>query len=113
MNNKILLAILIFVSIIAVGSVNAFDLDSMLSTDSTTVNISGIEFNVPENYTEDKDYEIINETEKEQGITYTMNGKTFYNLDTENIVAIIVSENENINITYDFISTLDGDKKNN
>ena len=43
------------------------------------VTIDGIDFNIPEGYTEDVDSEVVNETETDDGVTYVSNGKFFDN----------------------------------
>lgn len=66
------------------------------------VTIDGIDFNVPDGYTEDLSNEIINETNSTDGVTYVNNGKLFENGD--NITVIIVSTYDAMDITEKFLT---------
>lgn len=70
MTKKILLALsLALIAIVMASAVSADE----------KVTIDGIDFNIPEGYTEDVDSEVVNETETDDGVTYVSNGKFFDN----------------------------------
>ena len=70
MTKKILLALsLALMAIVMASAVSADE----------KVTIDGIDFNIPEGYTEDVDSEVVNETETDDGVTYVSNGKFFDN----------------------------------
>ena len=68
MTKKILLALsLALIAIVMASAVSADE----------KVTIDGIDFNIPEGYTEDVDSAVVNETETDDGVTYVSNGKFF------------------------------------
>ena len=70
MNKKIVLTLsLALIAIVMASAVSADE----------KVTIDGIDFNIPEGYTEDVDSEVVNETETDDGVTYVSNGKFFDN----------------------------------
>ena len=115
MNKKILLVfVVLFVAALSISSVSALDLGFLSGDDSsngsTTETIFGIDFNIPDTVTEDEDYAINNETTADSGITFTVEGKTFMD-DDDNIMVILVSEYEDLEVTDEFIAALGGDEK--
>ena len=69
--NKKIFAILGILAIVMIGCAFAED-----SSDNA-VTISDINFTIPEGFTEDLEEAVVNETETEDGQTYTVNGKVF------------------------------------
>ena len=68
MSKKILLVLsLALIAIVMASAVSADE----------KVTIDGIDFNIPEGYTEDVDSAVVNETETDDGVTYVSNGKFF------------------------------------
>ena len=68
MTKKILLALsLALIAIVMASAVSADE----------KVTIDGIDFNIPEGYTEDVDSAVVNETETDDGVPYVSNGKFF------------------------------------
>ena len=68
MSKKILLVLsLALIALVMASAVSADE----------KVTIDGIDFNIPEGYTEDVDSAVVNETETDDGVTYVSNGKFF------------------------------------
>lgn len=110
MNKKIFFTLLVLL-IAAVGltCVSAFDLGFLDSSDENeTVTIDGIDFNVPNGFEEDPDYEYVNETSSSGAVTYVMNGKTFEKGDQ--FITILVSDYGEMKVTDEVIASLGGEK---
>ncbi len=98
MNKKIFAVLSIFLMVM-VGCAYATD-----STDANnnTVTISGVNFTIPEGFTEDVEEAIVNQSNSDDGYNYVTNQKMFEDNDT-NLILISVETYEQ-NITDDFIS---------
>lgn len=115
MKKSIFAISIILVAIVAIGSVSAFDLGSLFggsddSSQNQTVTIGGIDFNVPDGYNEDKNQSVVNKTVDENGVSMTNNLKAFINNNTT-VVAILVTEYKDYNITEDIVGSVAGDAK--
>ncbi|MBR4448305.1 hypothetical protein [Methanobrevibacter sp.] len=78
MNRKLLL-ILILISLFSITAVSAFSFDDLFgSGENQTVEVDGIEFNVPAGYSENATQEIINQQQSVGGVNYVTNGKFYY-----------------------------------
>jgi hypothetical protein len=104
--NKKILAVFGILAIVMVGCACATDSDDSL--DSNAVTISGVNFTIPEGFTEDVDDAIVNESDSDDGNNYVTNGKS-YSDDDGNLLLITVSEYEQ-NITDDLVDDI-GDEK--
>jgi hypothetical protein len=111
MNKKIILGLsLVLVAVIAMGSVSAFDLGSMLGgEENETVTIDGIDFNIPDGFTEDPKEATINETNEQSGITYITNGKVYEKGST--VVALLVADYGKYKVTDEIAQSVGGDAK--
>ena len=113
MKKSIFAISIILVAIVAIGSVSAFDLGSLFggddSSENQTVTIAGIDFNVPAGFSEDTNYSAVNQTVDESGVSITNNLKTFVNNNT--VVAVLVAEYKDFNITDDIVGIVAGDAK--
>ena len=116
MNKKIILGLsLVLIAIMAIGSVSAFDLGSILGGDdedvaeNETVTIDGIDFNIPAGFTEDPQHATVNEQKEVSGITYVTNGKLYENNDT--IVALLVADYGEYKVTDEIAQSVGGDAK--
>lgn len=109
MNKKIIFGLsLVLVAIMAVGSVSAFDLGSLLGGgDAENVTIGGIDFAIPEGFTEDPNHAIDNEQREQSGISYTLNGKLYEKDDT--IVVLLVSDYGDYKVTDDIAREVGGE----
>lgn len=108
LNKKILFTLsLVILAIFAIGSVSAFDLGFLSGDSEETVTIDGIDFNVPDGFTEDADEEIVNESNVRSGITYLTNSKCFENGDT--VVVILVADYGEYKVTDDIAKEVGGD----
>lgn len=70
------------------------------------VTIDGIDFNVPDGFTEDLDEAIVNETDTDNGMTYISNGKCYDNKD--DVITIVVCNYQGVNVSEDVFSKIDG-----
>lgn len=114
MNKKIILGLsLVLIAIMAIGSVSAFDLGSLLGGDDAgenqTVTIDGVDFNIPAGFTEDPNHATDNKTNEQGGITYITNGKLYENNDT--IVAILVADYGEYKVTDEIAQSVGGEPK--
>ena len=91
MNKKIFFTLsLVILAIFAIGSVSAFDLGFLFGDSEEIVTIDGIDFNIPNGFSEDEDEGIINESSVQSGITYLTNSKLFKKDDT--VMRIVVAD---------------------
>ena len=112
MNRKTIFGLsLLLIAIFAIGSVSAFDLDSILGggDENETVTIDGIDFNIPAGFTEDPNHETVNESNEQGGITYSTNGKLYENGNT--IVNILVADYGEYKVTDEIAASVGGDAK--
>lgn len=94
-------------AVFAIGSVSALDL-GFLSGDSSDeiVTIDGIDFKVPDGFSEDADEEVINESNVQSGITYLTNSKCFEKDDT--VMVILVADYGEYKVTDDIAKEVGG-----
>ncbi|WP_406533824.1 hypothetical protein [Methanobrevibacter sp.] len=98
MNKKIVLALsLALIAIVMASAVSADE----------NVTIDGIDFNIPDGYTEDVDAEIVNETETDEGMTYISNAKAYESED--NYMLLLVAAYEGENASDDAFADIEGD----
>ena len=69
--------------------------------------IDGIDFKIPDGFSEDADEEIVNESSVQSGITYLTNSKLFEKDDT--IVVLLVADYGEYNVTDDIAKEVGGD----
>ena len=114
-NRKILfIGLLAIFAIVIAGSVSAFDLGSLLGDGSDSgpqeIAIEGINFTIPEGYTEDVNNSYENETASVGSLTYTMNGKTFEN-DDGDAIAILIADYGDYNVTDEILQQVADEPK--
>lgn len=96
--DKRIFAVLSIFLVVMIGC--AYAADSTDSSNNNTVTISGLNFTIPEGFTEDVDEEVVNESGSDEGYTYVSNERMFE--DDDNLVLISVSTFDQ-NITEDYI----------
>ena len=109
MNKKIIFgASLVLIAIMAIGSASAFDLGSLLGGGGNeTVTIDGVDFNIPEGFTEDPDEATDNETNEQSGISYITNGKVY---EKDGIyVALLVADYGEYKVTDEIAGAVGGE----
>lgn len=79
---------------------------SAVSADEN-VTIDGIDFNIPEGYTEDVDAQIVNETDTDEGMTYISNAKAYESED--NYMLLLVAAYDGVNASEDAFADIEGD----
>lgn len=109
MNRKLFAICALLMVALSVSAVSAFDVGDLfgLGKDST-VEIGGVEFNIPEGFIEDTKHESVNESAKSGSIDYILNGKCFEKNST--IVSILVADYGKYNVTDKVLSEV-GDEK--
>ncbi|MBQ2637336.1 MAG: hypothetical protein IJG09_11715 [Methanobrevibacter sp.] len=108
MNRKILFTLsLVILAIFAIGSVSALDFGFLSGDSEQTVTIDGIDFKIPDGFTEDADEEVINESNVQSGITYLTNSKLFEKDDA--IMVILVADYGEYKVTDDIAKEVGGD----
>ena len=105
----------IIFAIVIVGSASAFDLNSLFGDSSASepqqISIEGINFTIPEGYTEEVNGSMDNEKLSAGSLTYTVNGKSFVNLKTQDAAAIIVADYGDYNVTDQVLQQVADEKK--
>ena len=111
MNKKILLlASIVVLAVVAIGSVSAFDLGSLTGGDEgTTVTIGGEEFTIPAGYEENTDLAVDDNVTEYSTFTSTLNEKVFDKGD--DFIIIMVSEYDGTDVDDDLINFLHGESK--
>ena len=105
LKRKILFTLLVVsLAIVAIGCASAALFDN-----ENNVTIDGIDFNVPDGYKEDTNYQTINEVKNKGGVQYTVNGKVFEK--GSDIVSILVSDYGEYKLTDDIVKSVGGDEK--
>lgn len=107
MNRKFLI-LLIAITVFSITAVSAFELSDLLGEENQTVQIDGIDFNIPAGFEEDASQESINEDKSSSGIDYIINGKTFIKDGT--VVSIIVADYGEYKVTDDVLSAVGENK---
>lgn len=98
MNKNIVLALsLVLITIVMASAVSADE----------NVTIDGIDFNIPDGYTEDVDAQIVNETDTDEGMTYISNAKAYESED--NYMLLLVAAYEGVNASEDAFADIEGD----
>ena len=87
---------LVILAIFAIGSVSALDLGFLTGGAEEIVTIDGIDFKIPDGFSEDKDEEIVNESSVQAGVTY------------DTVVVILVANYGEYNVTDDIIKEIGG-----
>ncbi len=98
---------LVILAIFAIGSVSALDFGFLSGDSEQTVTIDGIDFKIPDGFTEDADEEVINESNVQSGITYLTNSKLFEKDDA--IMVILVADYGEYKVTDDIAKEVGGD----
>ena len=98
---------LVILAIFAIGSVSALDLGFLSGDSEQTVTIDGIDFKIPDGFSEDSDEEVINESNVQSGITYLTNSKLFEKDDA--IMVILVADYGEYKVTDDIAKEVGGD----
>lgn len=93
--NKKIFAVLAIFAIAMVGCAYAAD-----SQDNTTVTISGLNFTVPEGFSEDVEEAVVNESGSDDQYTFVTNEKMFENADDVFLISVSTFDQ---NITDDYI----------
>ena len=108
---KLALVLLIgLVAVMGMGLVSASDVDTISGEDNnTTVTIDGIDFNIPDNFTEDVKHATHNERKKILGISYTNNGKVYHKGNVA--VSLLVSNYGDYKVNDMVASMAGGDAK--
>lgn len=105
LKRKILFTLLVVsLAIVAIGCASAALFDN-----ENNVTIDGMDFNVPDGYKEDTNYQTINEVKNKGGVQYTVNGKVFEK--GSDIVSILVSDYGEYKLTDDIVKSVGGDEK--
>ena len=97
MNKKIFLVLSLF-AVLMIGCAYASD-----SSDSNVVEISGVNFTIPEGFTEDVSEAVVNESGSDDGYNYVTNSKSFE--DDEHVILISVATYDE-SITDDIIKDI-------
>ena len=109
------IGVLALFAIVIVGSASAFDLGSLLGDssggESQQVTIEGINFTIPEGYTEQVNGSMDNEKLSAGTLTYTVNGKTFVSLKNKDALAILVADYGDYNVTDQILQQVADEKK--
>ena len=109
------IGVLALFAIVIVGSASAFDLSSIFGGGSDDgaqqVTIEGINFTIPEGYSEQVNSSMDNEKLSTGTFTYTVNGKTFVNLKSKAALAILVADYGDYNVTEKILQQVADEKK--
>lgn len=100
MDKKIFVALSIF-AIVMIGCVYATEATD--SSNNNTVTISGLNFTIPDGFTEDVDEAIFNESDSDDGYNYVTEQRTFEKGDKLLLISVNVYEQ---NITDDLIKNV-------
>ena len=90
--NKNIIAILSIIAITMIGCVYAAD--STDSLNKNTITMDGMNFTIPEGFTEDVDDALVNETGSEEGFTYVTNSRTFEKNDDFVIISVSIYDKD-------------------
>lgn len=96
--NKKIFAILSILSVLMIGC--AYASDSSDSLNNNTITISGMNFTIPEGFTEDVEEAIVNETGSDEGYNYVTESKTFECNDDFIIISVSIYDK---NLTGDYM----------
>jgi hypothetical protein len=96
--NKKVFAILSILAVLMIGC--AYASDSSDSLNNNTITISGMNFTIPEGFTEDVEEAIVNETGSDEGYNYVTESKTFECNDDFIIISVSIYDK---NLTVDYM----------
>lgn len=100
MNRKIFFSILVFfIAILSLGVTAAVDLQS---NGNNSASIAGIDFNIPEDFSENKSLRIENETKSIGSISYVLNSQAYEN--ANDFVTIFVSNYNNLEASDNIVN---------
>lgn len=86
--NKNIIAILSIIAITMIGC--AYAADSTDSLNKNTITMDGMNFTIPEGFTEDVEDALVNETGSEEGFTFVTNSRTFEKNDDFFIISVSI-----------------------
>lgn len=108
LNKKILFTLsLVILAIFAIGSVSALDLGFLSGDSEQTVTIDGIDFKIPDGFSEDTSEEVVNESNVQSGVTYFTNSKLFEKDDK--VMVLLVADYGEYKVTDDIAKEVGGD----
>jgi hypothetical protein len=96
--NKKIFAILSILAVLMIGC--AYASDSTDSLNNNTILISGMNFTIPDGFTEDVEEAIVNETGSDEGYNYVTESKTFECNDDFIIISVSIYDK---NLTVDYM----------
>ncbi|PWB87796.1 hypothetical protein [Methanobrevibacter thaueri] len=96
--NKKIFAILSILAVLMIGC--AYASDSTDSLNNNTITISGMNFTIPDGFTEDVEGAIVNETGSDEGYNYVTESKTFECNDDFIIISVSIYDK---NLTVDYM----------
>ena len=96
--NKKIFAILSILAVLMIGC--AYASDSTDSLNNNTITISGMNFTIPDGFTEDVEEAIVNETGSDEGYNYVTESKTFECNDDFIIISVSIYDK---NLTVDYM----------
>ena len=111
MNRKIIAIFALLILAVSVSAVSAFGLSDLTgsSSDAGVVTIDGIDFNIPDGFSEEKDLAIDGEVNETEGVQYTTWGKTYIN-DENKVISIGVATYDGVEVTDEMPQYIGGDK---
>lgn len=111
MNRKIIAIFALLILAVSVSAVSAFSLSDLTgsSSDAGVVTIDGIDFNIPEGFSEEKDLSIDGQVNETNGVQYTTWGKTYSN-DQNKVISIGVATYDGVEVTDEIAKLIGGDK---
>jgi hypothetical protein len=96
--NKKIFSILSILAVLMIGC--AYASDSTDSLNNNTILISGMNFTIPDGFTEDVEEAIVNETGSDEGYNYVTESKTFECNDDFIIISVSIYDK---NLTVDYM----------
>ena len=111
MNRKIIAIFALLILAVSVSAVSAFGLSDLTgsSSDAGVVTIDGIDFNIPDGFSEEKNLAIDGEVNETDGVQYTTWGKTYIN-DENKVISIGVATYDGVEVTDEMPQYIGGDK---
>ncbi len=110
MNKKILAILGILIVAVSISTVSAGLFGDDGASDLKNVTIDGIDFNLPDGFSEDVSSESVNETSSVGGFEYKYNQKLFEN-DKQDYVSILVGDYGEYKVTDEIVSTVADEKQ--
>ena len=111
MNRKIIAIFALLILAVSISAVSAFGLSDLTgsSSDAGVVTIDGIDFNIPDGFSEEKNLAIDGEVNETNGVQYTTWGKTYIN-DENKVISIGVATYDGVEVTDEMPQYIGGDK---